>query len=144
RCAITSFEDAKAIEEIKKQINIPMIADIQFDHKLALASIKYGIDGLRINPGNIGSLDKVKEVVNACREKNLSIRIGVNSGSIKEEFLDKFGGVNKNSIVYSALEQIKLLEELDFYDIKISLKASDVNLTIDAYREMSELVAYPL
>lgn len=144
RCAITSFEDAKAIEKIKSKINIPMIADIQFDHRLALASIKNGIDGLRINPGNIGSLDKVKEVVNACKERGISIRIGVNSGSIKKEFLEKFGGVNENSLVYSALEQVKLLEELDFYDIKISLKASNVKLTIDSYKKMSEMVDYPL
>lgn len=144
RCAITSFEDAKAIEEIKRKIKIPMIADIQFDHRLALDSIKYGIDGLRINPGNIGSLDKVKEVVNACKERNLSIRIGVNSGSVKKEFLEEFGGVNENSLVYSALEQVKLLEELDFHDIKISLKASNVKLTIDSYIKMSEMVDYPL
>lgn len=144
RCAITSIEDAKAIDKIKSKINIPMIADIQFDHRLALASIEYGVDGLRINPGNIGSLDKVKEVVNACKIKGVSIRIGVNSGSVKKEFLEKFGGVNENSLVYSALEQIKLLEDLDFYDIKISLKASDVKLTIDSYRKMSEMVDYPL
>lgn len=144
RCAITSFEDARAIERIKSKINIPIIADIQFDHRLALESIKYGIDGLRINPGNIGSLDKVKEVVDACKEKGISIRIGVNSGSVKKEFLEKYGGVNEESLVYSALEQIRLLEELDFYDIKISLKASDVKLTIDTYRRMSELVDYPL
>lgn len=144
RCAVTSLEDAKAIEKIKSKINIPMIADIQFDHRLALESIEYGIDGLRINPGNIGSLDKVKEVVNACRKRNLSIRIGVNSGSVKKEFLEKYNGVNENSLVYSALEQVKLLEELDFYDIKISLKASDVKLTIDSYRKMSEIVDYPL
>ena len=144
RCAVTSSEDAKAIEKIKSKISIPMIADIQFDYRLALESIKYGIDGLRINPGNIGSFDKVKEVVEACKERNLSIRIGVNSGSVKKEFLEKFGGVNEESLVYSALEQVKLLEELDFYDIKISLKASDVKLTIDSYKKMSEMVDYPL
>lgn len=144
RSAISDIEDAKAIREIKKQINIPIIADIQYDYKLALESIKYGIDGLRINPGNIGSLERVKEVVNACKANNLSIRIGVNSGSIKQEFLDKYNGVNEESMVYSALEQVRLLESLDFHDIKISLKASNVPLTIRAYEMMSNLSDYPL
>lgn len=144
RCAITSVEDAKAIEVIKSKINIPMIADIQFDHRLALEAVKYGVDGLRINPGNIGSLDKVKEVVNECKKKGISIRIGVNSGSVKKEFLEKYGGVNEDSLVHSALEQIRLLEKLDFYDIKLSLKASDVGLTIDSYRKISEMIDYPL
>lgn len=144
RSAINDFEDAKAIVEIKKQINIPIIADIQFDYKLALEAIKYGIDGLRLNPGNIGSMDRVREVVKACKEKNISIRVGVNGGSIKQEFLDKYHGVNENSMVYSALEQIKILEEMDFYDIKVSLKASNVPLTIKAYEKMSTMVDYPM
>ena len=144
RSAISSVDDAKAIKEIKKQISIPMIADIQYDYKLALESIKYGIDGLRINPGNIGSLDKVKEVVKACKDNNLSIRIGVNSGSIKKEFLEKYNGVNEESMVYSALEQIRLLESLNFFDIKVSLKASNVPLTIKAYEKMSIVCDYPL
>lgn len=144
RVAISDFHDAKAISEIKKRITIPMIADIQYDYKLALESIKYGIDGLRINPGNIGSLDKVKEIVKACKEKEISIRIGVNSGSIKKEFLEKFKGVNENSMVESALEQINLLESLDFHDIKVSLKASNVPLTIKSYEKMSQVSDYPL
>ncbi len=144
RSAITDVEDAKAIKDIKKDIRIPIIADIQYDYKLALESIKYGIDGLRLNPGNIGSLDKVKEVVKACKENNISIRVGVNSGSIKKEFLEKYNGVNENSMVYSALEQIRLLEDMGFYDIKISLKASNVPLTIKAYEKMSDMVDYPL
>lgn len=144
RSAVSSLEDAMAIQEIKKEISIPIIADIQYDYRLALEAIKYGVDGLRINPGNIGSLDRVKEVVKACKENNLSIRIGVNSGSIKKEFLDKYNGVNANSMVYSGLEQIKLLESLDFHDIKISLKASNVPMTIEAYRMMSDLCDYPL
>ena len=144
RSAISDLEDAKAIEEIKKRIHIPIIADIQYDYKLALESIKYGVDGLRINPGNIGSLEKVEAVVNACKANNISIRIGVNSGSIKQEFLDQYGGVNEKSMVYSALEQVKLLESMEFFDIKISLKASNVSLTIKAYEMMSELCDYPL
>lgn len=143
RVAVSSVEDARAIKEIKKQIHIPIIADIQYDYKLALESIKYGIDGLRINPGNIGSLEKVKDVVKSCKENNLSIRIGVNSGSIKKEFMEKYNGVNENSMVYSAMEQIKFLEDLDFYDIKIALKGSSVPLTIKAYQKMAELVDYP-
>lgn len=144
RSAITDLEDAKAINEIKKEIHIPIIADIQYDYKLALESIKYGIDGLRLNPGNIGSLDRVREVVKACKERNISIRVGVNAGSLKKEFLEKYNGVNEDSMVYSALEQIRLLEDMDFYDIKISLKASNVPLTIKAYEKMSNMVDYPL
>lgn len=144
RSAITDLEDAKAIKEIKRQINIPIIADIQYDYRLALESIKYGTDGLRLNPGNIGSLDKVKEVVKACKENNISIRVGVNAGSLKKEFLEKYNGVNEDSMVYSALEQIRLLEDMDFYDVKISLKASNVPLTIKAYEKMSNMVDYPL
>ena len=144
RSAVSSVEDAKAIKEIKKEIRMPIIADIQFDYKLALESIKYGVDGLRINPGNIGSKDRVKEVVNACKDAGISIRIGVNSGSIKREHIDLYGGVNEESMVQSALEQIRLLESMNFNDIKISLKASNVPLTIKAYKRMSELVDYPL
>lgn len=144
RSAISDFEDAKAIKEIKKQINIPIIGDIQYDYKLALESIKYGIDGLRLNPGNIGSLDNVKEVVKACKDSNISIRVGVNAGSIKQEFLAKYNGVNEDSMVYSALEQIRLLEDMNFYDIKVSLKASNVGLTVRAYEKMSSMVDYPL
>lgn len=144
RSAVSSVEDAKTIKEIKKEIRMPIIADIQFDYKLALESIKYGVDGLRINPGNIGSRDRVKEVVNACKDAGISIRIGVNSGSIKREHIDLYGGVNEESMVQSALEQIRLLESMNFNDIKISLKASNVPLTIKAYKRMSELVDYPL
>lgn len=144
RSAIIDLEDAKAIEDIKKQIKIPIIADIQYDYKLALESIKYGVDGLRLNPGNIGSLEKVKEVVKACQDSGISIRVGVNSGSIKDEFMIKYNGVNEDSMVYSALEQVRLLEDMNFQDIKISLKASNVNLTVKAYEKMSEMVNYPL
>lgn len=144
RMAISDLDDAKAIAEIKKGISIPVIADIQYDYKLALESIKYGVDGLRINPGNIGSLDRVREIVKSCKEKDISIRIGVNSGSIKKEFLEKYKGVNEHSMVESALEQIRLLEDLDFHDIKISLKASNVPLTIESYKKMSEVCDYPL
>lgn len=144
RSAVSSFEDAKALREIKKEIKMPIIADIQFDYKLAIESIRQGVDGMRINPGNIGSLDKVKEVVKACKSEGISIRIGVNSGSIKKEYLEHYNGVNENSMVESAMEQVRLLEELNFYDIKISLKASSVPLTIKSYKLISDRCNYPL
>ncbi|MGM0395524.1 MAG: flavodoxin-dependent (E)-4-hydroxy-3-methylbut-2-enyl-diphosphate synthase [Bacillota bacterium] len=144
RSAISTVEDAKAIREVKKHISMPVIADIQFDYRLALESIRQGIDGLRINPGNIGSLEKVKEVVKACKAENISIRIGVNSGSVKREYLEKYNGVNEHSMVESAMEQVRLLEDLDFHDIKVSLKASSVPLTIKSYTLMSEMCNYPL
>ncbi len=144
RMAINDLEDAKAIPAIKAGTNIPIIGDIQYDYRLALYAIDYGIDGLRLNPGNIGSKDKVRKVVEACKENKISIRIGVNAGSIKQEFLDQYGGVNENSMVYSALEQVKILEDMDFYDIKISLKASNIDLNTRANRKMRELVDYPL
>lgn len=144
RFAVNDLEDAAAIKEIKKRINIPTIADIQFDYKLALASVEGGIDGLRINPGNIGAKWKVEEIVNACKSKGISIRVGVNSGSVKQEFLDKYNGVNAESICYSAMEEIQHLESLGFNDIKVSLKASNVNLSLDCYRRFSELSNYPL
>ncbi len=144
RAAISDLEDARAIVPIKDKISIPLIADIQYDYKLALAAVENGADGLRINPGNIGGVDRVKEIVEACKEKNISIRIGVNAGSLSQKYLDKYAGVNENSMVYSGLEQIELLESLDFFDIKISLKASNVPLTLKANRKMLELRNYPL
>lgn len=144
RVAITDTEDALSIPEIKRQINIPIIADVQFDYKLAIAAVENDVDGLRINPGNIGGKDKVKLIVDKCKEKNISIRVGVNAGSLSKEILEKYNGVNENSMVYSALEQIELLESFDFYNIKISLKASNVDLTVKSCRKMLELRDYPL
>jgi (E)-4-hydroxy-3-methylbut-2-enyl-diphosphate synthase len=144
RSAINSIEDAKAIGEIKKRTNLPFVADIQFDYKLALAAVENGCDCLRINPGNIGSADKVKLLVEKCKEKNIPIRIGVNSGSVHKDMIEKYKGVNVDSLVASAMEEVKLLEEMDFYDIVISIKSSDVNTMIDCYRKISELVDYPL
>ena len=144
RSAINSIEDAEAISEIKKRTNLPLVADIQFDYKLALAAVENGCDCLRYNPGNIGGSDKVKQLVEKCKEKKIPIRIGVNSGSISRKIVDKFGVVNANSLVASALEEVKILEELDFHDIKISVKSSDVNTMIDAYRKLSASCDYPL
>lgn len=144
RMAVNDLEDAAALKEIKKEINIPIISDIQFDYKLALAACENESDAIRLNPGNIGAPWKIKEVVKACKFHNIPIRVGVNSGSVKQEFLDKFNGVNASSICYSALEEIELLEKNNFYDIAVSLKASSVNLTIESYRKFSEMSNYPL
>lgn len=144
RSAINSLEDARAISEIKKKTNLPFVADIQFDYKLALAAVENGCDCLRINPGNIGGSDKVKILVEKCKEKNIPIRIGVNSGSVHKEMIEKYKGLNVDSLVYSALDEVKVLEDLDFHDIVISIKSSDVNTMIDVNRKISSLCDYPL
>lgn len=144
RMAVNDMEDAAALREIKKQINIPIISDIQFDYKLALAAAKNESDAIRLNPGNIGESWKIKEVIEACKFYDIPIRVGVNSGSVKQEFLDKFKGVNASSICYSAMEEVELLEKNNFSNIAVSLKASDVNLTIESYRKFSEMSNYPL
>lgn len=145
RVACLDMEDAKAIKEIKKSIHIPIVADIHFDYKLALEAVNSGVDKLRINPGNIGSVDNVKKVVEACKSKNIPIRIGVNAGSLEKDLLEKYGGVpTAKAMVESAKRHIDILESLDFYDICISLKASDLNLCISAYEEASNTFKYPL
>ena len=144
RSAINSLDDARAISEIKKKTNLPFVADIQFDYKLALAAVENGCDCLRINPGNIGGSDKVKILVEKCKEKNIPIRIGVNSGSVHKDMIEKYNGVNVDSLVYSALDEVKVLEDLDFHDIVISIKSSDVNTMIDVNRKISSLCDYPL
>jgi (E)-4-hydroxy-3-methylbut-2-enyl-diphosphate synthase len=143
RVAVPDMAAAKAVKDIKSQISIPLVADIHFDHKLALESIKSGADKIRINPGNIGNKEKVKEVVEACKNKGLPIRIGVNIGSLEKDIEKKYGRTAKG-MVESALFHIKILEDLDFYDIAISLKASDVLRTVGAYRLLSQEVDYPL
>ncbi len=144
RVAVPDESAAKAIDKIVSQINIPLVADIHFDYRLALMSIENGINKLRINPGNIGSHDRVKEVVQKAKAYKIPIRIGVNSGSVSRENLKKYGGVNENSLVESAVEHIKILEELDFHDIVVSLKASNVPLALKTYTKFSELYNYPL
>ena len=143
RVACLDIEDAKAIKEIKKGINIPIVADIHFDYKIALEAIKSGVDKVRINPGNIGSLEKIKKVVDACREKHIPIRIGVNSGSLEKDLLVN-GHVTAKGLVESARRHVKILEDLDFYDICISIKASDLDLCIKAYEEAAKTFPYPL
>ena len=143
RVAVPDMIAADALKNIKKSISIPLIADIHFDHKLAIAAIKNGVDGLRLNPGNIGSQQDVLKIVEAARERKIPIRIGVNSGSLSKEKLKKYG-VTANGIVESALEHILILEKAKYYEMKISVKASSVPLTIDSYRLLSEKVDYPL
>ena len=144
RMAVNDEEDAKAIKEIKKKIHVPVIADIQFDYKLALMAAREGYDCIRINPGNLNSSSELREIVDICKDKNLPIRVGANSGSISKKILDKYNGVNKESLVYGALEQVEMLNKLDFYNIKASIKSSDVNTCIDANRMFSSMCDYPL
>jgi len=145
RVAIPNMESAKAIKCIKEKINIPLVADIHFDYRLALESIKNGIDKIRINPGNIGSEDRIKEVVEACKLNRIPIRIGVNSGSVDKKILEKYEGkVTADGLVESAMEHVKILEKYDFNQIVISIKASTTQMTIEANKKMSELVNYPL
>lgn len=144
RCAVLNQEAAAALGKIKKQISIPLVADIHFDHRLALAAIDNGVDGLRINPGNIGEKRKVAELVKAAKGRKIPIRVGVNSGSVEKKVLAKYGRPTAEALVESALGHIKILEDLDFTDIKVSIKASDVPMTVDAYRLMSKTAKYPL
>jgi (E)-4-hydroxy-3-methylbut-2-enyl-diphosphate synthase len=144
RCAVLDMAAAEALGVIKAQSPIPVIADIHFDYKLALRVLEGGIDGLRLNPGNIGEKRKVAEVVQAARERLVPIRIGVNAGSLEKELLAKYGHPTAEAMVESALGHVRILEELGYDQIKISLKASDVMKTVDAYRLLAEKVDYPL
>lgn len=144
RVAVPDMDAAKNLRGIISAVNVPIIADIHFDYKLALESIEQGVAALRLNPGNIGGAAHVREVVAAAKEKNIPIRIGVNAGSLSRKILQKFGGVTAEGLVESALEHVKILEDENFFDIKISLKAHDVPLTLSAYRLISEKVNYPL
>jgi (E)-4-hydroxy-3-methylbut-2-enyl-diphosphate synthase len=143
RVAVPDEEAAAALPLIMEQINIPLIADIHFDHRLALTSLENGVAGLRINPANIGARQKVKEVVTAARERAVPIRIGVNSGSIEKSMLEKYGGATPEAMVESALQHVRILEDLDFPWIKVSLKASDIGRTLRAYQLLAEKVDYP-
>lgn len=144
RLAVPDMKAAKNLHNIIAQVNVPLVADIHFDYKLALEAIEQGISALRLNPGNIGGEEKVKAVVKAAKAHNVPIRIGVNAGSLDKKILAKYGGVTPEALVESAMQHVKILEALDFHDMKISLKAHDVPLTLAAYRLMSETVDYPL
>lgn len=144
RVAIFDKEDASAIADIKKQIHIPLIADIHFDYRLALLAIENGIDKIRINPGNIGSMDKVKAVVEACKQHHIPIRIGVNGGSLEKDILEKYGKPTAQGMIESAKKHVDILESLDFHDYAISLKSSNTLLTIEAYTLASQTFDCPL
>ena len=144
RSTVPTLEAAKAIGEIKKQIHIPLVADIHFDYKLAIAAIENGADKIRINPGNIGGTEKVKAVVDAAKERNIPIRIGVNSGSLEKPILQKYGKVTAEGIVESALDKVHMIEELGYDNLVISIKSSDVMMCIRAHELMAEQTKYPL
>lgn len=144
RCAVIDMEAAKALKEITTYSPVPVVADIHFDYKLALEAIDNGVSALRINPGNIGSKERIQKVVSKAKEKNIPIRIGVNSGSLEKDILEKYKVPNAEALVSSALRHIKILEDEDFFDIVVSIKSSNVKTMIEAYRLISEKVNYPL
>lgn len=144
RVACLDIEDAKAIKEIKKQIHIPIVADIHFDYKIALEAIENGVDKIRINPGNIGDEEKTRAVVEACKEKKIPIRIGVNAGSLEKDLIEKYGKPCSDAMIESAKKHVEILEKLDFYDIAISLKASNLDMCVEAYEKAAKEFKYPL
>ncbi|MBE5995208.1 MAG: flavodoxin-dependent (E)-4-hydroxy-3-methylbut-2-enyl-diphosphate synthase [Paenibacillaceae bacterium] len=144
RVAVPDMEAAAAIKEIKKQISIPLVADIHFDYRLAVASIESGADKIRINPGNIGSLDRVRTVVDKAKEYQIPIRVGVNSGSLEKNLIEKYGGVTAEGIVESALNKVRMIEEMDYGNLVISIKSSDVLMCIKAHELIAERTDYPL
>lgn len=144
RVACLDMEDAKAIKEIKKRIHIPIVADIHFDYKIALEAIKAGVDKVRINPGNIGAKENVKAVVDKCKENKIPIRIGVNAGSLEKDLLEQYGKPTAKAMVESARRHINILEELDFHDYALSLKASNLDLCIESYEEAAKEFDCPL
>lgn len=144
RCTVPNPEAARALAEIKKQIHIPLVADIHFDYKMAIAAIENGADKIRINPGNIGGADKVRAVVEAARERNIPIRVGVNSGSLEKTLLEKYGGVTAEGIVESALDKVRIIEELGYDNLVISIKSSDVLMCVRAHELLAEKTCHPL
>ena len=144
RMAVYDQEDARAIRQIKEQVNVPLVADIHFDYKLALTAIEAGVDKIRINPGNIGERQNVVAVVEACKKHHVPIRIGINCGSLERSLLEKYGKPCAEAMIESAQKHVDILEELDFHDICLSFKSSDVMLTIEAYRLASKVFPYPL
>ena len=144
RVAVPDTDAAEAISEIKQKIHIPLVADIHFDYRLAIKAAQNGVDKIRINPGNVGSEDRVKKIADICKERGIPIRIGVNGGSVSKKILEKYGKVTAEALVESALTHIELLEKYDFTDICISMKATDVPMTIESYRLMRKVRNYPL
>ncbi len=144
RCAVPTMEAAQAFSEIKKKIHIPIVADIHFDYRLAIAAMEHGADKIRINPGNIGAKERVKAVVDVAKERNIPIRVGVNSGSLEKELIAKYGRVTAEALVESALHQAELIEEFGYDNLVISIKASDVQMCVRAHELIAGRTAYPL
>lgn len=144
RCSVPTMEAAKALEEIKKQVELPVVADIHFDYRLAIAAIEHGADKIRINPGNIGSADRVQAVVDAAKERGIPIRVGVNSGSLEKELVEKYHGVTAEGIVESALGQVRIIEDMGYDNLVISIKSSDVLMCVRAHELISAQTDYPL
>ena len=144
RCAVPTMEAAAALAEIKKQVSVPVVADIHFDYRLAIAAIEHGADKIRINPGNIGSAERVRAVVDAAREKKIPIRIGVNSGSLEKELVQKYGGVTAEGLVESALGQVRLIEDMGYDNLVISIKSSDVMMCVRAHELLAPRTEHPL
>lgn len=144
RVAVPDMEAAEALGAIRKATGIPLVSDIHFDYRLALESVERGVDGMRINPGNIGARYRIKAVVDACRERGVPVRIGVNSGSLEKDILRKHGSPTAEALVESAMRHVRILEDLDFRDVKISVKSTDVRKMISAYRMLAEKTDYPL
>ena len=144
RCTVPTLEAAKALAEIKKRIHIPLVADIHFDYRMAIAAIENGADKIRINPGNIGSPENLKAVVEAAKERNIPIRVGVNSGSLEKSLVDKYGGVTAEGIVESALDKVRMIEEYDYDNLVISIKSSDCMMCVKAHELLAGKTPYPL
>lgn len=144
RCTVPTPEAAKALTEIKKQIHIPLVADIHFDYKMAIAAMEYGADKIRINPGNIGSMERVKAVVDVAKERNIPIRVGVNSGSLEKHLVEKYHGVTAEGIVESALDKVQMIEELGYDNLVVSIKSSDVLMCVKAHEILAQKINYPL
>ena len=144
RCTVPTLEAAKAIAEIKKEVRIPIVGDIHFDYKMAIAAMEYGADKIRINPGNIGAKENVKAVVDVARERNIPIRVGVNSGSLEKNLVEKYNGVTAEGIVESALDKVKMIEDLGYDNLVISIKSSDVLMCVKAHELLVKETNYPL
>ena len=144
RCAVPTMEAAKALAEIKKQVEIPVVADIHFDYKLAIAAMENGADKIRINPGNIGSVERVKAVVDIAKERNIPIRVGVNSGSLEKNLVEKYGGVTAEGIVESALDKVKIIEDMGYDNLVVSIKSSDVMMCVKAHELIADKTNHPL
>lgn len=144
RCAVPTMEAAKALKEIKKQVQIPVVADIHFDYRLAIAAMENGADKIRINPGNIGSAERVKAVVDVAKERNIPIRVGVNSGSLEKDLVEKYHGVTAEGLVESALDKVKLIEDMGYDNLVISIKSSDVMMCVKAHELIASQTDHPL